>query len=438
MLVALAPWLARAEVEPDPASPATPELPAVLTEAQALEIFRHRGYDLLVAQANVDQAAGNLVSQGQIPNPGLNGSLGKSFLCGAGPSEGGSFDCNAIAFGVGVSDNNAISNFVIGKTQLKKSVAQAALDAAKLSKTDSLRTLSFQVKTAYLQVLLAQAQLDNARETRSSNEKTQGLMKKRYELGAMSDADLATIDVATMEAAQAEDQATQTLRANKVALAFLLGFRQRVPDYQVEMKELDYAVPAALSGASPDSLVTNALQQRPDLLSLAKQEESAQKGIDLALRQRWPDFTLGLNYNGEGTGPAAVSPPTITLSLGFNLPVFYLQQGEIQMAEATLHSQTAQKHKAEAQVVSDVETAWAQLVGTRALVERMHAGLLDRAKTARDLVQVQYEKGAASLLDLLNAQRTYTATRTEYAGDLANYWTAVAQLEEALARDLRP
>jgi len=39
---------------------------------------------------------------------------------------------------------------------------------------------------------------------------------------------------------------------------------------------------------------------------------------------------------------------------------------------------------------------------------------------------------------LLNAQRTYTATRAEYAGDLAAYWTAVAGLEQAAATELRP
>jgi cobalt-zinc-cadmium efflux system outer membrane protein len=84
-----------------------------------------------------------------------------------------------------------------------------------------------------------------------------------------------------------------------------------------------------------------------------------------------------------------------------------------------------------------VETAFGQVRTTRALVERMQSSLLERAQKARDLVQVQYEKGAASLLDLLNAQRTYTAIRGEYAQDLATYWIAVSQLEQATARELR-
>jgi outer membrane protein, heavy metal efflux system len=260
-------------------------------------------------------------------------------------------------------------------------------------------------------------------------------MKRRFELGAMSDADLATIDVAALEAAQAEDQATQALRNAKVALAFLLGFRQHIPDYAVEAAELEYAASPILASASLESMVSQALEARPDLRSQVKQEQSAQQSVELAQRQRWPDFGLSLNYTQEGAGPLAIQPPTVLLGLSFNLPVFYLQQGEIQMAESTLHTQTALHRKAEAQVVSDVETAWSQVVSARSLVERMQKGLLDRAKTARDLVQVQYEKGSASLLDFLNAQRTYTATRTEYAGDLASYWTDVAQLEQATAKE---
>jgi cobalt-zinc-cadmium efflux system outer membrane protein len=418
------------EPAPDPQSPPAPTLPATLTLASAVEIFRARGYDLLVAQASVDQAEGTLTAQGAIPNPGVNLSVGKSFLCG------GNSACDAIAFGVGVSDNNALSNLIIGKTELKKSVAGAALEAAKLSRADALRTLTFQVKNAYFQVLLAEAQLQNTRETRESNEKTQALTKRRVELGDLSDADLATIDVAALEAAQAEDQAVQAVRVSKVALAFLLGFRERIPDYAVEAKELDYAVPPALTGATREALIDAALQQRPDLRSQTKQQESAQRSVELAYRQRWPDFGLGLNYNSEGTGTNAITPPTLTLGLTFNLPVFYLQQGEIRIAEASLHSQSALQRKAQAQVVSDVETAWAQVAATRVLVERMQSGLLGRAKTARDLVQVQYEKGKASMLDFLNAQRTYTATRTEFAGDLANYWTAVAQLEQATAKEM--
>jgi cobalt-zinc-cadmium efflux system outer membrane protein len=66
----------------------------------------------------------------------------------------------------------------------------------------------------------------------------------------------------------------------------------------------------------------------------------------------------------------------------------------------------------------------------------MEARLLERAQRARDLVQIQYEKGAASLLELLDAQRTLIATKLERIQDLNNYWTAVFQVEEAVGTEL--
>ena len=62
---------------------------------------------------------------------------------------------------------------------------------------------------------------------------------------------------------------------------------------------------------------------------------------------------------------------------------------------------------------------------------------LRSAKTARDITRTQYERGAGTLIDLLDAQRTYIATNVEYIQDLTSYWTAVSQLEQAVGMELR-
>ena len=67
----------------------------------------------------------------------------------------------------------------------------------------------------------------------------------------------------------------------------------------------------------------------------------------------------------------------------------------------------------------------------------MDARLLGRARRARDLIEVQYQKGSASLLDLLDAQRTLLAVNGERLSLLAGYWTAVSALEAAVSQELR-
>jgi cobalt-zinc-cadmium efflux system outer membrane protein len=380
----------------------------------------------------VRSAEGDLVIARSIANPGVALAAGKNFACAD------TQDCSVISYSVGLSDSDVIWTLISGKYGLRKDVAIAALAAARRSRDDAQRTLEFQVKQAYVSALQAQALLRNAIETRDSYLRTRQLNERRFALGAMNEGDLATIQVAELESEQAVNQTEQTLRTAKVSLAFLLGFRTLVPEYQIDAKELAFETPPALADATRESLLEGALARRPDLGALAQQEKRADAGLTLARRNRIPDVGLSATYAANGSGNTNISPPSLTVGLSFTLPVFYFQRGEIAKAEADLTTQRVLREKAEATVVSDVETAWAGYSAARQLVGRMETTLLERSRKAREIVQVQYEKGAASLLDLLNAQRTYTATRAEYAQDLAGYWTAVASLEQAVASELRP
>ena len=422
---------AAVRAEPQPASESAPQLPPVLTLQKALEIFRQRGFDLLVAEASILSAEGDVTIAGALPNPGLSFSAGKNFQCSS------SQDCSVISYSVGVSDNDLVSNFLTGKRGLRKDLARAALQAARRSRDDAQRTLEFTLKQSWYQALAAAAQREVARENRDSFLRTRQLDEKRFELGAMNEADLATIQVAHLEAEQALETAKQSLRAAKVAVAFLLGFRRLIPDFAVDQKDLDFALPGPVAAATREALLKDALERRPDLAALTQQVERADSALRLARRNVFPDIGLGITYSANGSGDSNISPPNGSINIFFAPPLLYFQSGEIRKAEADLVTQQILRQKAEAVVVSDVETAWGQLQATRKLVERMQASLLERAERARNLVQVQYEKGAASLLDLLNAQRTYTATRGEYAQDLASYWIAVSLLEQATARGLK-
>jgi cobalt-zinc-cadmium efflux system outer membrane protein len=71
-------------------------------------------------------------------------------------------------------------------------------------------------------------------------------------------------------------------------------------------------------------------------------------------------------------------------------------------------------------------------------VERAERDLLDHAKRTRDLVQLQYQKGAASLLEYLDAQRIFISTKLDYEQDLADYWQAVVFIGQAVGSELSP
>ena len=85
-----------------------------------------------------------------------------------------------------------------------------------------------------------------------------------------------------------------------------------------------------------------------------------------------------------------------------------------------------------------MRTAWAAFESAQVRVARMEGPLLKRAREARDLVDYQYQKGAVSLFERLEAERTFVSVSTEYDQAQADYWTSLYQLAQAVGTELVP
>src|SRR5438477_9703001 len=395
----------------------------------AVRIFRERGFDLLIAEAQIAAAEGDATAAGALANPQLSASAGRSFDYDPRACPG----CSATAWSIGLTDPSALSDLISGKRGLRVEVARAALAAAKRSRDDALRTLLLTVRQAVLDGALQQSQLALARELAESTERTRALDEKRLRSGAVSEAELARAEVAALQAQQGVDLAEQASSAARLQIAFLLGVRDPAPEeFIIDLALFDRALPEA--GPSIDVLGREALENRPDLLADSAQEARAEAALALARRQRIPDVALSAQYAQEGSGQNALQPPTLTFGVQLPLPIFYRQRGEIARAEADLRAQRVAREKLRAQVLSDVRQATAAVDANRRLVQRLRTRMLGRARRVRDLVQVQYEKGAASLLELLDAQRTWALTYAEYLKDVHDFWLSLFRLDAVVGR----
>jgi cobalt-zinc-cadmium efflux system outer membrane protein len=469
MAGSMAAGVARAE---GPVPPST-ELPRTLALDDALQIFRSRGIELLIADANVRSAEGATKIAGAVPNPGISATWGKAFTytpndpsCGWGggagfgpaPASGpaGNYaKCGSWSWNVTVTDNAAIEDTVSGKRDLRLKVARNALAAAKLSRVDAERILTFQVRAAYLQVAQATLGQKFAQDVADANvtllEKVRVWLREGK--SGITDADVARMETQKSESDQAVDNARAALRQARVALAFLLGVRGEVQDFDVDTHVLDYRVPTGLADATEVGLLRTAFSHRPDLVAAGYNLYSAEAALELVRRQKVPDIALQFGYTGGGLGSAQYggsgtnapsAEPTLIFGVSGNLPVFYQLQGEARQAEATLDTSALQHALTTKQIVSEVDTAYAVYVTAQKLVNRMEQGepegkvrpILQSAKVALDITRLQWERGAASLTDFLLALQTYIATKAEYYGDLTSYWTAVYQLEQAVGTEL--
>jgi cobalt-zinc-cadmium efflux system outer membrane protein len=419
---------------PGGAAEAEPSLPAHLSMADALRLFRERGFDLILAEASVESAKADVATAGAVANPAFSAGVGRSFSFNGGQCPG----CSALAWSAGVSDQSALADVLSGKRGLRSRTAELALAASRQNRVDAQRILEAGLRQQYLQAVYAHDALDLAREAQARLAHVLELNQARFQHGAISEVEVLKVETEKLNADQDVDRAQFDLVSAKVDLAFLLGVRGRTPSFDVDTDLPKYYVPEDLGNATVDSLLERARRQRPDLMAARAQSDRAQSSLTSAKRLRVPDIALSVSVSGQGSGSEVSSPPTAFLGLTLTPPLFYRYQGEIQKAQADVRTQDTLLAKTEAQIASDVASALAQFQSTRSRVERAEHGLLDRARRTRDLVQVQYEKGAASLLEYLDAQRTLIETQQGYLRDLADYWLAVTLIGQAVGTELAP
>ena len=408
-------------------------LPARLSLADAEHLFLERGLDLLIAQYGTQGVEGDLRAAGAHPNPGLDLSVVYTptlthdvLYSSLGPNA----RANLWGFGVGLTDNAAIEDQLSGKRSLRIEAASKALAAARVNIEDIKRLELAQLRQAYVAAVMARLNVEAAKDSFDTFDKQLKLNQTRYDEGAINGLDLSRVTQAQLEALQGLDQAESGLKQAMASLMFVLGVRSELPDVTLTTG-IDYSPLAHLTQTNVQSLHALALGNRTDVKMAVANLEQAEVLVRQAKRARLPNIALSLGYSEQCSADSCSSEPGVTAGLQGNVPILYQQQGEIQRAASNARVAERTLEKVKAQVLSDVTQAFAGYVAAKRQVERMETKLLEQAKISRDLAQHMYQKGAASFIDFMDAQRAYVASRLEYHQDLANYWDTVYQLEQA-------
>ncbi len=402
---------------------------AVVAEAKA------HGFDIRVAETAVMAARADITSARALPNPTLSLAAGPSIGCwtaATGCRQG------SPAINAQLSESGALWQMLVGKRALKEEVASIGLEVSQKNRVDAERQLVALVKQQFISTVVLEKASEFAAEVVESNRHTVELMRERYRAGAVDEADLSRVETQSLEAQQALDATRLSVMQEQSAMGLLLG-RAGDASAPTELDATPFFPPvavASLEQATVKTLVSRALESRADVRSQVAQVNQAQAAIRSVRRQRVPDLGLFMGYSQQGLDPDYSSPPNVTFGVSLQLPVAYRLAGEIAHAEASLANERVQLEHLEAQVRTEVVTAWQAYQIALVQVRRMNDGLLRSAGRARDLVSIQYAKGVASLLEFLDAQRTFVVINLEYLNVVQAYWAAVFRLEAALGQEL--
>jgi cobalt-zinc-cadmium efflux system outer membrane protein len=410
---------------PQPAASPAPKIPAPSTQShgavrvsldEAIQLALQNNHNLKAAETTIQQNQAQEITANLRPNPVFTADV--QFLPIFQPENfTATYIDNVVQFDLGIS-------YLFERGKKRQHRLQAAQDTTAQTKStvaDNERTLTFNVASQFFSVQLAESTLDLAIEDMKSFQNTVDISLARYKAGDISEGDYLKIKLQLLQFQSDVSQAQLAKIQALVGLRQFLGYHTVGPDFDVSA-DFDY-LPVTVK---LEDLQAKALQSRADLRAAQQGVIAAKSQYELAKANGKVDVTGTFNYDHVS------QTNTGSLFGSFQIPIFNRNQGEIARTNYAINQAQELELAANDQVLSDVLTAYESVRDNDQVVSLYRSGYLDAAKQSRDITEYSYKRGAASLLDFLDAERSYRATELAYRQSLAAYLTAVEQLREAV------
>ena len=312
-----------------------------------------------------------------------------------------------------------------GKREKRTLVARDSTDVTAKTTADAGRQLIFQTSQAFINVLLAKSSLDLAQENLKNFSNVVDVNRERLRAGDLAEADFFKISLQKLQFEQDVSSAEVALVLAKAALRQNVGFEGVAETFDVE-GDLAYAkYTVAL-----EDLKRDALDARPDLRAARSGIKLAEDTQALAYSNRARDITGGVEYDRAGPLNA------LGFSISVELPIHDRNQGNIARAKVGLLQAAEAESGARTGVITDVVSAYATFQTSQKVLGLFESGYLNQAKQSLDITTYVYQQGSGTLLDLLDAERTYRTTQLAYRQALAAYMTSVQQINFAVGRQV--
>jgi outer membrane protein, heavy metal efflux system len=405
----ISPAATAAQAAPTPA-------PTLISLDEAISLALTHSPGILATRTEIQQNQAQEVTADLRPNPDL--LFDSQFIPVFQPGSFSSDTLNNVQqFDIGVS-----YLFERGKkrqNRLKAARDQTAVTTSQVA--DAERTLTFNVAQQFIDALLAKSNLQLALEDLKSFQQTVSISEQRYRAGDISGGDYLKITLQLLQF-QTDVSSARVARVQALnSLRQLIGYTALPQNYDVA-GDLQFE---RLKTALLD-LEAKALKERADLRAAQQGITAAQSQVSLARANGKQDLTGEIAYSHV----SGVSSTSLFFSIP--LPVFNRNQGEIARTRFAQTQAELNARATEDTVMTEVVNAYAAAVTNQEVVELYVSGYLKQAQDSRDISEYAYRAGAATLLDFLDAERSYRATQLGYRQALAAYMVSLEQLRQAV------
>jgi cobalt-zinc-cadmium efflux system outer membrane protein len=394
---------------------------APLNWQQVRERFEQHNPTLLAGELNIDESKAQEITAFLRPNPNLGFAVDQINPFDGGPAHSTFGSLLTVASASYLLERQH-------KRELRRDSAQQGTDIARSSQSDLERNLLFSLRGAFVQTLQAHAVLTVAKENLAYYDHVLDISRDRFAAGDLARIDLDRLELQRIQFESDLQTAEVNLRTAKIQLLLLLNDRTPVEQFDVAGP---FEFGDQLLGL--DEFRKIALDTRPDLRAAAQALDKAKTDHKLAIANGSTDPTLGFDVGRN--------PPIdqyIGVSLSIPLRIFDRNQGEKLRTQLDIDRNQRLLDAAQAQVFSDVDSAYAILNSNLILLRPYKAKYLQQAVRVRETITFAYQNGGASLLDFLSAENDYRSVQLSYVNLVGSYLISASQLNLAVGREVIP
>ncbi len=394
--------------------------PRTLTWQETEATFRANNPELLAGKITIDESRADEITAYLRPNPNMNLSVDQ-FTPYVGPS---GFRPIWQVYPSGSIDYLHERRH---KRELRLASAQNDTALAISSQADLERNLVFNLRDAFVRVLLSKAVYGIAKENLDYYDKEISINKDRYNAGDIARVDFQRIEIQRVQFESDIQTALVNIRTAKIDLLALLRDSTPVDEFDVT-ESFDFAEPAV----TLQDLRQTALETRPDLREAEQALDKARTDHKLAIANGSTDPTFSVDGSRQAT------PLNTYFGVGVSIPLRIFDRNQGDKLHTLLDIGRSEKLRDEAEITAlhDVDSAYATLQSTVKQLRPYKAKWLHEAEEIRDTVTYAYQHGGGTLLDFLDAQKEYRDTQLNYLNLVGAYFSAANQVNYSVGREV--
>lgn len=404
----------------------------MLDEAVRIALENHPSIKSAGQQIGAQQAVVGQQMAAYYPTVSFNNNYNTRNTTAGGTGGTGSIPLTKSFDSISSATNVTMTLYNFGKREGAVESARDTLEATRDSYNATANNVVLAVKQAYYGVLQADALLNVNEETVKDREVTLRQTQGFYDVGTKPRSDV-TQAQANLYTAQANLITAQN--GVKIAWATLKNAMGLDEYSEQPLGEKLSVTPVSISF---DEAKQAAFSARPELLQFAAQLKAQDQLLAVARRNHLPDILFNSSYgrqNSDAVNNLWPLQPSWQVQVSLNIPIFngFQTTYQVQQALYTYNSIKEQEHFERQQVALQVEQSYLNLTSAEGLVKANEAAV-KAAKENLDLQEGRYQVGVGSIVEVTDAQTTYTNAETNYVNALASYKIAEAQLLNAMGR----